>query len=111
MPQSEWPTAADQRDSILRDFDHAGNVGDRRQEIVFIGMGMDETAIVSQLDAALLSDEEMVRIASRCMSCRPQLHCSSWSSLLHSTRNSMTIELCLCKHDDGQNRLQLSVHR
>jgi hypothetical protein len=32
-----------------------------RQEIVFIGAGMDEAAIVALLDAALLNDDEMVR--------------------------------------------------
>ncbi len=35
-----------------------------RQEIVFIGAGMDEAAIVALLDQALLSDEEMVREAA-----------------------------------------------
>jgi len=32
--------------------------GDRRQEIVFIGMGMDREALTRRLDAALLTDEE-----------------------------------------------------
>ena len=31
----------------------------RRQEIVFIGAGMDEAAISKQLDQALLTDAEM----------------------------------------------------
>jgi G3E family GTPase len=33
--------------------------GDRRQEIVFIGAGMDRAALEARLNAALLSDEEM----------------------------------------------------
>jgi G3E family GTPase len=33
--------------------------GDRRQEIVFIGAGMDQVAITATLDAALLTDAEM----------------------------------------------------
>jgi hypothetical protein len=33
--------------------------GDRRQEIVFIGMQMDRAAIEAQLDAALLTEGEM----------------------------------------------------
>ena len=37
---------------------------DAEQEIVFIGAGMDEAAIVKLLDAALLDDAEMVRIAA-----------------------------------------------
>ena len=44
----------------MQDFDTTGEVGDRRQEIVFIGVGMDETAITAQLDGALLSDDELV---------------------------------------------------
>lgn len=32
--------------------------GDRRQEIVFIGMGLDQQALTRRLDAALLDDEE-----------------------------------------------------
>ena len=63
MPDAEWPTALEQRDMILRDFDPDGEVGDRRQEVVFIGSGMDETAIAAQLDSALLSDDEMVRVS------------------------------------------------
>lgn len=33
--------------------------GDRCQELVWIGMGMDEAAIRAMLDACLLTDEEM----------------------------------------------------
>jgi G3E family GTPase len=33
--------------------------GDRRQEIVFIGIGMDEAALRTALDACLLNDKEM----------------------------------------------------
>lgn len=36
----------------------------RRQEIVFIGAGMDETAISSQLDTALLTPDEMAKCAA-----------------------------------------------
>jgi len=34
-------------------------VGDARQELVFIGMEMDEARLRAQLDAALLTDREM----------------------------------------------------
>lgn len=41
--------------------DWKGEYGDRRQELVFIGQGMDEAAIRSLLDKALVTDEEMDR--------------------------------------------------
>jgi G3E family GTPase len=57
VPENEWPEDEAPKQSILADFD--GVYGDRRQEIVFIGAGMDEEAICKQLDSALLTDEEM----------------------------------------------------
>ena len=60
MPYTEWPVGPERCKSIMQDFDTTGEVGDRRQEIVFIGVGMDETAITAQLDGALLSDDELV---------------------------------------------------
>ncbi len=45
----------------LQDFDLATEYGDRRQEIVFIGVSMEEDNICAQLDGALLTDEEMVK--------------------------------------------------
>eukprot|EP00878_Enallax_costatus_P003472 GHUV01003685.1.p1 GENE.GHUV01003685.1~~GHUV01003685.1.p1 ORF type:complete len:386 (+),score=120.96 GHUV01003685.1:639-1796(+) len=58
VPDDEWPDeASGQRAVILSDF--APSVGDRRQEIVFIGAGMDEAKICAQLDAALLTDDEL----------------------------------------------------
>jgi len=35
------------------------NFGDRRQELVFIGIDMDEAALRHRLDACLLTDTEM----------------------------------------------------
>jgi G3E family GTPase len=57
VPDDDWPADPAQRGVILGDF--APGVGDRRQEIVFIGAGMDEAAISAQLDGALLTEEEM----------------------------------------------------
>lgn len=57
VPKEDWPEEEGPRNSILSDFD--GTYGDRRQEIVFIGAGMDEKAICDQLDSALLTNEEM----------------------------------------------------
>ena len=57
MPDTEWPADGNQRAVILSDFD--GRYGDRRQEIVFIGSGMDRTGIEEALDSALLTDDEL----------------------------------------------------
>ena len=57
VPSEDWPEDEGPRNSILADFDEKN--GDRRQEIVFIGVGMDEAAISAQLDSALLTDEEL----------------------------------------------------
>jgi G3E family GTPase len=59
VPAAEWPADDDAASVIRADFD--GAHGDRRQEIVFIGAGMDGGAITAALDGALLTDEEMGR--------------------------------------------------
>ena len=67
LPRSQWPEEA--KDSILADFDSimheeseasttSETVGDRRQEIVFIGPGIEQTTIREKLDACLLTDDE-----------------------------------------------------
>ena len=40
VPEEEWPEEEAQRAVILSDFQ--ADVGDRRQELVFIGVGMNE---------------------------------------------------------------------
>ncbi|GFR40301.1 hypothetical protein Agub_g483 [Astrephomene gubernaculifera] len=65
VPPEDWPQDAAQREIILNDFDASTNLGDRRQEIVFIGVNMDEAKISAQLDGALLSEEEMGRYLER----------------------------------------------
>jgi G3E family GTPase len=54
MDPAHWPD--DERDDILEQWHE--QVGDRRQELVLIGMGMDEPALRARLDACLLTDEE-----------------------------------------------------
>ena len=57
QPQADWPLDDDAREEIAADWMEP--FGDRRQELVFIGMGVDEAALRAKLDACLLSDEEM----------------------------------------------------
>lgn len=58
-PQDDWPTDPSERAQIERDFDgEHGEHGDRRQEIVLIGIDMDESWLRARLDACLLTDAE-----------------------------------------------------
>lgn len=59
MPDEDWPSDPSQIQAVTADFDPSSRYGDRRQEIVFIGVNMQEAAICAQLDEALLSDAEM----------------------------------------------------
>jgi hypothetical protein len=56
VPKERWP-AGDAIDQYLGQ--HWQNpYGDRRQELVFIGSGIDWPALKARLDAALLADED-----------------------------------------------------
>jgi G3E family GTPase len=59
VPQDRWPTDAQSRAQIQKNW-HEG-VGDARQELVLIGVGMDEQALRQRLDACLLTDAEMAQ--------------------------------------------------
>jgi G3E family GTPase len=52
-----WPDEEEARDAIRAEF--RGPFGDRRQEIVIIGQGLDEAAIRRSLDACLIDSSEM----------------------------------------------------
>lgn len=66
-PQAQWLAAGiaeEERDEETREY--VGKVwepeyGDRRQEIVFIGMEMDRARLEASLDEALLTEQEMAR--------------------------------------------------
>jgi hypothetical protein len=57
LPDSDWPEDDEVRDALRTDF--RGPYGDRRQELVFIGQGLDEKALRRRLDQCLLDEHEM----------------------------------------------------
>jgi G3E family GTPase len=57
QPEERWPADPDWREGVLANWQEPW--GDRRQEIVFIGIGMDEASLRRDLDACLLTDAEM----------------------------------------------------
>jgi G3E family GTPase len=56
IPEERWPTDPEWRDGVRKQWQ--GEHGDRRQELVFIGIGMDEKRLRAALDACLLTDAE-----------------------------------------------------
>jgi len=56
-PDADLPTDAEDRAAIRQQFE--GPYGDRRQELVFIGIHMDEDSMRRRLEACLLNDAEM----------------------------------------------------
>jgi G3E family GTPase len=56
-PPSDWPDDAEATAAIREQW--AEPFGDRRQELVLIGMGMDEAELRADLDSCLLTDAEM----------------------------------------------------
>ncbi len=57
LDEANWPEDEATRANIRKLI--GGEFGDRRQEMVFIGVNMDETGIRADLDKCLLTDEEM----------------------------------------------------
>lgn len=57
VPDEHWPEDQNSRDAIERNWDDL--TGDARQEIVLIGIDMDQDALTAQFDACLLTDDEM----------------------------------------------------
>lgn len=57
IPKEEWPEDEDMKKDILKAFD--GYFGDRRQEIVIIGIKMNKEELIEKFNSCLLTDQEM----------------------------------------------------
>lgn len=57
VPEEDWGADADTVAAIRKDYE--GEWGDRRQELVFIGEGLDVTGLTQMLDSCLLNRAEM----------------------------------------------------
>ena len=55
-PEEEWPEEEEEQSEIRSKF--VGEHGDRHQELVFIGQGLNQKHVESLLDQCLLTDEE-----------------------------------------------------
>ena len=58
VPPEDWPQDEASQAEIRKHWDD--QVGDARQEIVIIGMDMDDAALIAAFDACLLTDAEML---------------------------------------------------
>ncbi|MFN3190006.1 MAG: zinc metallochaperone GTPase ZigA [Aureliella sp.] len=58
-PDEEWPTDEQDREEIRARF--TGEYGDRHQELVFIGQGINQQEVEDALDRCLLTDMEYVQ--------------------------------------------------
>jgi G3E family GTPase len=57
VPRDRWPDDQDGLNAVLQHW--TADVGDCRQELVFIGQGIDFQRLRTELDACLLDDNEM----------------------------------------------------
>jgi acetoin utilization deacetylase AcuC-like enzyme len=57
VPKKGWPTDEEYLASIEKQWEEP--FGDMRQELVFIGQGLDQQAMTDALDACLLTDADL----------------------------------------------------
>jgi G3E family GTPase len=59
VPKEDWPTDETYMESIQKNW--VEPFGDMRQELVFIGQGLDKNKVIAALDSCLLSEEELLQ--------------------------------------------------
>ncbi|WP_299771526.1 zinc metallochaperone GTPase ZigA [uncultured Pseudoteredinibacter sp.] len=59
IPKANWPTDPEYLESIEKSWEEP--FGDMRQELVFIGQGLNQEAMIDALDSCLLSEEEVLQ--------------------------------------------------
>ena len=59
VPKKDWPQDKESLDTIKENWIEP--FGDMRQELVFIGQGLDKTAMIDALDDCLVSEEDLLR--------------------------------------------------
>ncbi|MEM7018705.1 MAG: zinc metallochaperone GTPase ZigA [Pseudomonadota bacterium] len=59
VPKSRWPTDEEYLASIEKQWEEP--FGDMRQELVFIGQGLDQAKMTQTLDSCLLNEEELLK--------------------------------------------------
>ena len=59
VPRKDWPTDEEYLESIKKQW--VEPFGDMRQELVFIGQGLDKERMINELNNCLLSESEMLK--------------------------------------------------